>query len=153
MELLKLLLHMLILNYGKSFHDVDLTTEHRLPVSLIPDHYDIKLEQPKQHGSKYFDGLCLAYVRLLFPMSFIRLHAQKPHIRLNNTVFRKTDSPEVEIVPDEITYNTESHMYQFKFKKELSHGHYVVNITFTSFLDDNESFFQTSYKNITGENE
>jgi len=150
MELLKLLLHMLILNYAKSFHDFDLTTEYRLPVYLIPDHYNIKLEQ---HGSKYFDGLCLAYFRLLYPVSLIRLHAQKPHIRLNDTVFYKTDSPEVKIVPDEITYNTESHMYQFKFKKELSLGHYVVNITFTSFLDDNESFFQTRYRNITGENE
>jgi len=53
MKLLKLLLHMLILNYAKSFHS-DLTMEHCLPVysiyqSLfeIPDHYDIKLEQPK----------------------------------------------------------------------------------------------------------
>jgi len=50
MELLKLLLYMLILNYAKSFHDFDLTEEHRLPIYLIPDHYDIKLEQPKQQS-------------------------------------------------------------------------------------------------------
>jgi len=82
------------------------------------------------------------------------LHAQKPHVRLNDIVFYKTDSPELKIVPDEITYNTESQMYQFKFKKELLHGHYIVNITFTSFRDDNEeSFFQTRYRNIIGENE
>jgi len=154
MKLLKLLLYMLILNYAKSFHDFDLTIEHRLPVYFIPDHYDIKLEQPEEHGAKYFDGLCLAYVRLLYPVSLIRLHAQKPHIRLNDTVFYKTDSSKLKIIPDEITYNTENHMYQFKFKKELSHGHYIVNITFTSFRDDNEeSFFQTRYRNIIGENE
>jgi len=154
MELLKLLLYMLILNYARSFHDFDLTVEHRLPISLIPDHYDIKLEKPEKYAAKYFDGLCLAYVRLLYPMSFIRLHAQKPHIRLNDTVFYKTDSPELKIVPNEITYNTENHMYQFQFKEKLSRGHYIVNITFISFRDDNEEcFFQTGYRNIRGENE
>jgi len=154
MELLKLLLHMLILNYAKSFHDFNLTIEHRLPVYLIPDHYDIKLEQPKQHEAKYFDGLCLAYVRLLYPVSLIHLHAQKPHIQLNEIVFYKTDSPEFKIVPNEITYNIENHMYQFKFNGEISDGHYIVNITFTSFRDDNEeSFFQIRYRNITSRDE
>jgi len=153
MELQKLLLPMLILNYAKSFQNFDLTVEHRLPVYLIPEHYDIKLEQSKQQGARYFNGLCLVYVRLLYPVSLIRLHAQKPHIQLNDTVFYKKDSPELKIVPDEITYNTENHMYQFKFKKELSHGHYIVNITFTSLRDDNGENFFHRYKNIYGENE
>jgi len=149
---------MLILNYTKSFHS-DLTMEHCLPVYLIyqslfeiPDHYDIKLE-PKQHEAKYFDGLCVAYVRLVYPVSIISLHAHKPHIRLNNTVFYKIDSPKFKIVLNEITYNTENHMYQFKFKGELPRRHYIVNITFTSFRDDNEESFQTRYRNVTGGNE
>jgi len=154
MKLLKLLLYMLILNYAEFFDDFDLTIENRLPIYLIPDHYDIKFKQPEQHGAKYFDGSCLVYVRLLYPMSRICLHAQQPHIRLNSIVFNKTDSPELKLALDEITYNPENHIYQFKFKKELSHGQYIVNITFTSFRDDNEeSFFQIRYRSITGENE
>jgi len=55
--------------------------EHCLPVYLIPDYYDIKLVQPIQHEAKHFDGLCLAYIKLLYPVSVIRLHAQKSYIR------------------------------------------------------------------------
>jgi len=177
MELLKLLLYMLILNYAESFHmksmlqisedmkfdriqqmhlahEFDLTIDDHLPDFMIPDHYDIKLEQQDVKESKKFDGQCNISVRLLYPVSIVRLHSQKTHIRLNNIVLYKINSSESGIEPHKRTYNRDNHIHQFKFKKELLTGYYTVYTTFVSTLDYyEENFYETKYKDIRGENE
>jgi len=165
---------MLILNYAESVHstqilndikffhnsanEFDSTIDDRLPDFMIPDHYHIKLEQQEsttvKENKKFFLGQCNISVRLVYPVSIIRLHAQKTHIRLNETIFYKINSSKPGIVPHKTTYNRENHIYQFKFKEELLNGYYIVYITFVSFLDNNEeNFYELKYKDIRGENE
>jgi len=182
MELLKLLLYMLILNYAESIQslilsikptvqmlqedinfsplrqmhlasEVDYTIDDRLPDFMIPDHYDIKLEQQDVKENKKFHGQCNISVRLIYPVSIIRLHAPKTHIQLNKIVFYKINSSESGIEPYKDTYNKENHIYQFKFEKELLNGYYTVYIAFDSVLDYyEENFYETEYKDIRGEN-
>ncbi|KAG5311064.1 APM1 Aminopeptidase, partial [Acromyrmex insinuator] len=159
MNLLKPLLLILILNYAKSLHihqyfDIsDYGVE--LPNYVKPDHYEITLEQQDEESNKeFFRGICVIFARLIFSSRTIYLHAQKPHIELDTIIVNKQNSTYYGIVPDTVAYYRENHMYSFTFEKELTQGHYVLNISFLTFLDNNkENFFEMHYKNVEGENE
>jgi len=126
-----------------------------LPNSLKVDHYEITLEQQDEESNKEFlRGICVIFIRLLFSSRTIYLHAQKPHIELNTIIVHKQNSTYYGIVPDIVAYYNENHMYSFTFEKALMQGHYALNISFLTFLDNNEeNFFEMRYKNIEGENE
>jgi len=157
MNLLKPLLLILILNYAKSLyiHQYFDRDEYgvELPNSMKVDHYEITLEQQDEESNKEFlRGICVIFIRLFFSSRAIYLHAQKPHIELDTVIVHKQNSTYYGIVPDIVAYYNENHMYSFTFEKALMQGHYALNISFLTFLDNNEeNFFKMRYKNIEGE--
>lgn len=161
MNLSKLLLLVLMLNYAKSLYinqyfDSSLQFYGlQLPSYMKADHYEITLEQQDEESNKqFFRGICVIFVRLLFSTRRIYLHAQIPHIELDTIVVNKENSTYYGIIPATVTYYNANYMYGFIFEKDLTQGHYALNISFVTFLDNNkENFFEMRYKNIEGENE
>jgi len=155
MEVSKLLLYMLILSYAESIVNKNAKSDsdkYRLPTYMTPTHYNITLEQ--QGEGNIFRGICHIFVDfaiLDYSVSNINLHAQKPYIEIHEVLLIEATN---KFIPNPFvrsTYNKETHIHDLDFKYAISDGHYIVQIKFTSTLNDNEeSFFKIFYKNIYG---
>jgi len=158
MEVPKLLLYLLILSYAESMDNnknaKSDSDKYRLPVYTTPTHYNITLEQQREGEENIFRGTCHIFVDfaiLDYPVRNISLHAQKPYIEIHEVILLEEANKFFSNPFVRSTYNNETHIHDLYFKYAISGGHYVVQIKFTSTLDDNkESFFKIFYRNVYG---
>ncbi|XP_070155132.1 aminopeptidase N-like [Polyergus mexicanus] len=126
----------------------DFPVGFRLPYYVIPEHYNIQLDLAYfdvEEKNFNFSGTCEAYIKIIRPTWYISLHAQKPQIEVQNATLVNKESLEL-YKPTNVTYNEETHILVFHFGYELSNGHYLLNMSFINFSDDDgNSFFRTVY--------
>lgn len=125
---------------------------------IKPYHYDIHimLLPYDELETTNFIGKCIVYLNISYSTSSIRLHAQKPQIKINyailmNPLLEESWIERKSYIPQYNTYSNESHIHIFDFNEVIPSGNYSLVLNFTGFLsDNNESIFKNSYVDRTG---
>jgi len=144
MEFLKLLLtngitfpYALCIGCVYLINFVETTTTH-LPKYVIPKHYDIYLYQGTINN-EFFIGESQVLLQIDRPTQNIYLHAQSPQIQITYFVLNDT------IIPENYTYNNESHIFDIYFNDILSIGYYILKAEYYVNPDNDGGLFTTSF--------
>lgn len=143
-----LLFHLMIFS---KIYTYDNNTEYKLSNYIKPEHYNIQLDLNTIEKG-YFDGTCYIFIRLGRAMKSISLHAQEPYIKVKESSIILNEINSLSTYkPIWFTYFTKSQVLTMDFTNELSHGFYVLKISFTTKLSkDEEGLLKTSYINKEG---
>jgi len=116
---------------------VESSTTH-LPNYIIPKHYDIYLYQGTINNT-FFIGETQVLIQINRPTQNIYLHAQSPQIKIIYFVLNDT------IIPDNYTYDNESHIFDIYFIDILSKGYYILKAEYYVHPDNEEGLFTTPF--------
>jgi len=126
-------------------------TEYRLPITVLPSHYTIRLVPYFEDRNFTFDGEVEISVNATTDGSAITLHYDDMDIIGSPTVVSLPGFQELEVV--NTTYENVTSFFKMELNETLRQGQeYLIRIKYVGNLNDDEVGFYRSYYN-TSDNE
>ncbi|XP_077272191.1 glutamyl aminopeptidase-like [Temnothorax americanus] len=128
---------------------IESSTEDNLYLpDIVPEHYKIQLELAAEEDMFY--GISEVNITIKNATSFIYLHSE---LNITNvTLTEHNTTNETEHIIQSYKYIKKMKMIVFYFDYELTSGKYMLNMAFTSIIDNNiGGFSKTSYRNDRGD--
>jgi hypothetical protein len=120
-------------------------TEYRLPITVVPSHYTIRLVPYFEDRNFTFDGEVEINVKATTDASSITLHYDDMDIVGNPTVVSLAEFQELEVV--NTTYDNITSFFKLELNETLRRGQeYLIGIKYVGNLnDDAVGFYRNSY--------
>jgi aminopeptidase N len=130
---------------------VSAETEYRLPITVLPSHYTIRLVPYFEDRNFTFDGEVEITVNATTDASDITLHYDDMYIIGSPTVVSLAGFQELEVV--NTTYDNVTDFFKMELSETLRRGQeYLIRIKYVGILIDGEvGFYRTSYNTSSNE--
>ena len=126
-------------------------TEYRLPITVLPSHYTIRLVPYFEDRNFTFDGEVEITVNATTDASNITLHYDDMYIIESPTVVSLARLQELEVV--NTTYDNTTNFFKMELNETLLRGQeYLIRIKYVGILNDGDvGFYRTSYNTSSNE--
>jgi aminopeptidase N len=124
------------------------STEYRLPITVLPSHYTIRLVPYFEDRNFTFDGEVEITVNATRDSSTITLHYDDMDIIGSPTVVSLSGFQELEVM--NTTYDNVTSFFRMELNETLRRGQeYLIHIKYVAKLNDDEVGFYRSYYNTS----
>lgn len=138
------------ISLGDSENSTRTAVNYRLPDSVKPICYNIKIIPHLEEGNFTFNGEMNIDIVIYRATRDINLH--KLELKIDENATSLVAPPHIVKTPKAHSYENETQILTISFDDELSSGYYILNMKFVGILNEElQGFFRTSYKNENDE--